>query len=139
MRFEKTIILRVPMEMYNNYLIKIENYSQYLRDLIEKDIMEKRNPVFIKNVINQKKEEIKHLEELLSAPHPMVQKAMDLLSKHAKNFKEHAPNRTIEQRHRFIENVLLPDLNKFGLNKTVAEIDSILLNFPDEERDDGHD
>lgn len=124
------------MDLYNNHLMHLDNYSEYIRELIYKDLLEKRDPEIIKTQIKEHKDKIKKLEDLLKSPHPMMKKAMDLLSKHAKRFKELAPHRTQEQKHNYIENVLMPNLSKFGFNKSVEEIEEILLKFPE---DDGHE
>jgi len=120
------------MDWYTNYIIKKENYSEYIRGLIEKDILEQRTPDFIKNQIKNKKEEIKRLEDLLVAPHPMMGQINEILAKQAKSYKENASHRTVEQRYRFIKNMILPEIKKFGFNKSVEEIDQLLLNFPDD-------
>lgn len=132
MEFDQRQEFRVNREMKKFFLdLGEKTSSEYLRTLVEKDILEKCNPEFIKNQIKQKKEEIKHLEELLSAPRVMTDKINDFLKKHAKGFKENAQHRTVEQRHRFIRDVILPEFKKFGYSKSVEEIDEILLNYPD--------
>ena len=137
MEFDKRQEIRVNRTMKKFFLdIGEETSSAYIRSLIEKDILEKRNPDFIKNQIKQKKEEIQHLEELLSAPHPLMDKAKKILEKQAKSYKQQAPNRTIEQRYQFIKLTIMPELKKFGVIKTVEEIDELLLSFPDDNNGD---
>lgn len=126
------INIRCEKEM-KRYLEDLDiDYSKYVRDLINKDRIEKRDPELIKNQIKNKKDEIKQLEDLLVSPHPMMNQVMELLGKHAKGFKENAGHRTVEQRHRFIKDMILPEIKKYGFNKTVDEIEQLLLSFPDE-------
>jgi predicted metal-dependent phosphotriesterase family hydrolase len=133
MEFDKRQEIRVNRTMKKFFLdLGEENTSEYIRSLVEKDILEKCDPDFIKNQIKTKKEEIQHLEELLSAPHPLMGKANDFFAKHAKSYKANALVRTPEQRYRFIKDVILPEIKKYGVNKSVEEIDQILMNYPDE-------
>lgn len=107
-------------------------YSGYVRDLIIKDQIEKHNPEIIKLQIKNKKDEIQHLETLLTSPHPFTGKVNEFLSKQAPAYKKNAQFRNTEQRIKFIKDRILPELKKFGFNKTPEEIDEVLLNFPDE-------
>lgn len=133
MEYDQRQEFRVNRAMKKFFLdLGEENSSEYIRSLIEKDIMEKCNPDFIKNQIKHKKEEIQKLEELLAAPHPLSNKINELLMKHAKTYKANAMVRTPDQRYRFIKEQILPEIKKFGFNKSVEEIDQLLLNFPDE-------
>ena len=108
------------------------DYSKYVRDLIYADRLKKYDPEHIKKLIAEKQSEIKQLQEFLSAPRVMMDQINALLGKHALGYKRNAEVRTEAQRHQFIKNMLLPDLKKYGCTQSIAEIDQILLNYPDD-------
>lgn len=115
------------------YILSIDNYSQYLRDLVDNDRTLKRDPEIIRRKIEEHQQIIRDLKELKKAKPLDQNKINDLLKYHAPNYKNNAVTRTELQRHKFIEKAILPELKKLGFTGSPNDLDEILLNYPDNE------
>lgn len=63
MRLEKTIILRIPMEMFRDHLETKDNYSAWIRESIEEKLRREGDSKFIDAQIKVKQIEIKELQD----------------------------------------------------------------------------
>ena len=124
------VLFRCDKEM-KIFLINLGDYSIYIRDLINKDRLEKLDPKFISQKKAELKAEIKKLEDLEKTKNVDQNQIHELLSYHAPSFKQNAPFRTDAQRIKFIEKGILPELKRHGSKSTAKEIDEILLNWPE--------
>lgn len=125
------INIRCDKEM-KRYLEDLNiDYSKYIRDLVDKDRLEKRDPEFIKQKRMELKQELEKLDELEKSKIVNEDKIRELLAYHAPAFKQNAQVRTEGQRIHFLENSIMKDLKKLGSKNTPEEIDKILLNWPD--------
>lgn len=132
MEYDQRQEIRITRSIKKYFLdLGEKNISEYIRNLIETDLIKRRDADFIKNQIKQKKQEIKELEDLLISPHPMMEQINLFFKEQASSYKKNAPHRTTEQKHRFIKDVILPKLKKYGYKASIEEIDQILVNFPD--------
>jgi len=61
------INIRCEHEM-KMYLMNLGDYSKYVRDLIEKDWLTKRDPVYLKQKETELKEKLKEIQELQKTP-----------------------------------------------------------------------
>lgn len=114
------------------YLGSLENHSLYIRNLIQKDRLERIDHNFIVQKKAELNAEIKKLDELLKVKNVDQGKIPEILSYHAPSFKQNSATRSEIQRIRFIEKMIQPQLKKYGSKSTAAEIDQLLLNWPEE-------
>jgi DNA integrity scanning protein DisA with diadenylate cyclase activity len=129
--FDQRIEIRMDKDM-RRYLLDLEqDASKYIRTLVDKDRLEKRDPEFIKQKRMELKQELEKLDELEKSKIVNEDKIRELLAYHAPAFKQNAQVRTEGQRIRFLENSIMKDLKKLGSKNTPEEIDKILLNWPD--------
>jgi len=115
------------------YLHQLENATEYIHNLIIKDRLERGDPEFINQQIQKKKEEIQKLQDLKKQGSINQEEIHKILKFYAKNYQNQAMSRTDNQRYRFCEKTVLPNLKKFGYKGSSKDIDDILLNFPEEE------
>ena len=127
---EKDIHLRVSMEE-KLYLDSLENQSLYIRDLINKDRLDRLDNTFIDNKIKEHQESIKELQSLKKVKTSNEKDIHELLAYHAPAFKQNAVARSQAQRIRFIDKMILPDLKKLGSKISIQQIDELLLNWPE--------
>jgi len=123
--------MKIEFETWQNWLAPMDNYSQYVRDLINKDRLDRLDHNVINNNIREHEAQIKHLKALKGSKKVNEDKIQELLAYHAPNYKINAQVRTESQRIRFLENSILKDLKKAGSTATAAEIDEILINWPE--------
>lgn len=126
---EKEIHLRVTMDQWR-YLAEMENQSLYIRDLINKDRLDRLDHNIIDHKIKEHEAEIKQLKALKGSKKVNDGKIHELLNYHAPNYKLNAPMRTEGQRFRFIEKSILPQMKRAGSKATPHEIDELLINWP---------
>jgi len=119
------------MELYLREL-NIGERSIYMRDLINKDRLDRLDHKIIDHKIREHEAQIKHLKALKGSKKVNEDKIQELLAYHAPNYKINAQVRTEAQRIRFIENSMLKDLKKVGSTATAAEIDELLINWPED-------
>lgn len=134
MRYEKTIQIRVPMEIYRDNLLATENYSEYIRDLIEQDIQKKRDPKLLKRKIEEHKQQIRELQDLLKDKSVNQEEINKLLSFFAPTYQNLAPTRIEKHRLDWINRNIWPKLKKLGFKGSLREIDKILINWGKEEK-----
>lgn len=113
------------------YLLDMDNYSDYIRDLVDRDRLDRLDHNLINNKIREHEAEIKQLRALKGSKKVNEDKIHELLAYHAPRYKLQAPNRTEGERFRFIENSILKDLKKAGSTATLHEIDELLINWSD--------
>ena len=118
------------MELYLREL-NIGERSLYIRDLINKDRLDRLDPKIIDNKIREHEAEIKQLKALKGTKKVNENKIQELLNYHAPNYKQNAMVRTEGQRIRFIKQAIMPQLKKAGSTATAEEIDDILINWPE--------
>lgn len=117
----------MDLEAFQNWLLPMENYSLYIRNLIIKDRTEKGDPKLIDQEIQKCTQKIKELKELKKVKPGNEAKINELLEYHAPNFKQNALRRTDDQRYRFIEKAILPNLKRLGYTGTTKDIDDLLM------------
>ena len=102
-----------------------------MRDLINKDRLDRLDHKIIDHKIKEHEAQIKHLKALKGSKKVNEDKIHELLAYHAPNYKLNAPMRTESQRFRFIEKSIRPQLKKAGSTATPHEIDELLINWPE--------
>lgn len=116
------------------YLTNMENPSAYIRDLVDRDRLDRLDSTLINNKIKEHQEAIKELQDLKKVKPGKEKEIHDFLTYHAPAFKQNATVRSETQRIRFIEKAIMPDLKKLGYKGSPQEIDELLLNWPEENK-----
>lgn len=131
-KYDQRIDFRCTLEL-KMYLIGIDHdHSLYIRDLINKDRIEKGDPKLIDIEIKKYNEKIQDLRNKKNNKTINQDKITEILNKHADNYKQNASQRSETQRITFIARSILPSLRKLGWKGEPREIDEILLNWPEE-------
>jgi len=113
------------------YLLNMDNYSNYVRELVDRDRLDRLDSTLINNKIKEHQEAIKELQGLKKTKSVDQDKIQELLAYHAPAFKQNAMVRSETQRIRFIEKAIMPGLKKLGYKGSPQEIDEILINWPE--------
>lgn len=112
------------------YLLSMENYSEYVRALIDKDRIELCNPEHIKIKISEHETIIKQLKDSLKGPKLDQERIKGLCEYHAPSYQENAMYREEKQRYNFIRKTIQPDLKLAGYKGDLKDIDKLLINYP---------
>lgn len=112
----------------------MDNYSEYLRDLVTQDRIKKMDPAYwdaqIKS-FEQKIQEFKDNKKQSLKAETINQKEINkILEWHVVQYQKNAISRSEEQRIRFCKNTILKQITPFGYRGTPEEIDDLLLNWP---------
>lgn len=115
------------------YLMDMDNHSQYIRDLIDKDRIEKGDPKIIKAKIEEYNQAIKELENRVKIDHERNAKIQECLTVWYHTFV--SQDRLMYERHfnlTWISDKVLPELKKLGC--THYSKDNILEMFEENSR-----
>ena len=115
------------------YLGELPDKTKYITNLIDKDRLDRLDSTFIKKRREELKEEIKKLDDLEKNKKILDKKNIhDFLKKRVKHFKEVSPRSSKEDRIRFIDKTMMPELRKYGFNETPEYVEKLLLDWPEE-------
>lgn len=110
------------------YLIGMDqDHSHYIRDLIDRDRLDRLDSTIINNKIKEHQKAIKDLQGLKKEKTQDDVRIKELLEYHAPNYKRNAERRLESQRIHFIEKAIMPQLRKYGFKGSPEEIDKLLL------------
>ena len=117
------------------YLLNMDNYSEYLRNLIIQDRIKKSDPAFYEDQIKDlqtKIEELKNCKkECLEANVLNQEEINKILEFHAHQYQQQAMSRSDQQRFNFIERTILKQIQQYGYKGSIEQIDEVLLNWPE--------
>ena len=115
LEFDRRINFRVSMEM-QLYLMEMGDYSQYLRDLIDKDRIARRDPKMVEARIHEAEKLIRDLRQVQTKAKDQATD-IDILHKYNKIGKDQGIfEGDVENIHRWIRAHVIPELKKAGYN-----------------------
>jgi len=118
--------------MWKEYLIDMDNYSEFCRDAILDKLKLIHSDKYIDNQIIKYNNIIKELKEKKKKQTVNPDEFDKILQPHIKPYQKNANYRSQSQRFRFLENKLIKPLRKIGYKGSLEELDSLILNYPQE-------
>ena len=110
-----------------------QDHSQYLRELVDRDRLDRLDKSYINSKRAELKAELKKLEDLEKSKHIDQSKIHELLKFHSTNYRRNAEEgRSEVHRIGFIEKQIMPKIKKLGYQGSPHEVDQLLLNWPEE-------
>ena len=110
------------------YLDTLDDQSKYIRDLIDRDRLEKRDPVYLKQRKAELKAELKKLEDLEKIK-PIEQEKINDCLKHWHEVFEFQTYKDKEEFTKTIEKRVLPIIKKFGYTGSSKDLCELFLNW----------
>lgn len=126
------INIRCDPEMYKYLVTSFDDYSSYIRDLINNDRLKKADPVFIAQKEKELKAELQKLQDLKKIKPVQDDKIQDCL-KYWHDVTKNQVFRDDQAIIKFCEKRILPNLRKLGYQGSVEDIADTLLNWPEDD------
>ena len=114
------------------YLHELDNYSQYINNLIDQDRFDKRDPSYLKSLLKEKEKEINQINQLLKESKQNPQKIQECLKTWYEVFREndrYALPRNLN--YKWVKSRVYPELKKLGWKGKPEKILDIFSEWPE--------